>query len=81
MEKIKALAESVPVLFHFYHFSKESLYDGNLAGRTCGTDFISIIFSLSDYLPSFIEFLSEMLKLWQFENFAIGNFLVSRVGR
>ena len=63
MEKIKALAESVPVLSHFYHFSKESLYDGNLAGRTCGTNFIWIIFSLSDYLPSFNEFLSEMLKV------------------
>ena len=25
-------------------------------------------------------FVSEMLKLWQFKNFAIGNFLVSQVG-
>ena len=36
---------------------------------------------MSVYLPSFIEFLSEMLKLWQIENFAVGNFLVGRVGR
>ena len=33
------------------------------------------------YIPSFIKFLLKMLKLWQFESFAIGYFLVSQVGR
>ena len=61
--------------------TRGSLYDANLAGQTCGTDFVWVVFLMSVYLPSFIEFLTEKLKLWQFENFDIGNFLVSRVGR
>ena len=81
MLNIKGIAQGVLKISHFYNFSGESLWGKSLAGQACGTGFIWIVFSLSVYLPSFIEFLSEMLKLWQIENFAIGNFLVGRVGR
>ena len=53
-------------------FSRESLQDANLAGRTYGTDFMWIIFLFSVYVPGFLKFLSEMLKLKQFWKFLYG---------